>query len=328
MSKHKIRHNKTCQNCNSFVERDYCPRCGQQNTDSRHSFHHLFTHFISDFLHYDNSFWRTARSLFFSPGKLSLEYMKGKRKSYANPFSLYIFVSFITFFIPSVLPKYTEPEGMKVQANIESIIKNDSINQTTNETKKIPKVKLSDDEADEVMNDIMEGFSGVGAKKDSVKKDGFVLKAGKKVLTEVGDDENDRKFLEFFLNNLSKVLFVYMPLFAFTLWLAHNKKKHYYFDSGVFTLHFFSVLLLSITFCIILTNIATWLRLEGLIAFFWILLAIYITFYFFRGNRVFYGESRFVSNIKAFFLMGINTFVIIFVMVAYILFVAYKTYGW
>lgn len=320
MSKHKTRHNKACLNCNSFVERDYCPRCGQQNTESRHSFHYLFTHFISDFLHYDNSFWRTARSLFFSPGKLSLEYMKGKRKSYANPFSLYIFVSFITFFLPSVLPKYTQPEGMKVRTNIGSMmIEKDS---TDNKTKKIVKDKILEDEADEIMIDIMEDFT-----KGDVNKDAAIYKAGKKVLTQLGEDDRNRKFIEFFINNLSKVLFIYMPIFAFTLWLAHNKKKHFYFDSGVFTLHFFSVLLLSITFCIILSNIASWLRMDGLTGIFWVLLVIYITFYFFRGNRVFYGESRFVSNIKAFFLMGINTFVIIVVMIMYVIFAAHKAYG-
>ena len=52
------------------------------------------------------------------------------------------------------------------------------------------------------------------------------------------------KFISSFTHNLPKVLFVFMPIFAFFLWLFHNKKRWYYFDHGIFTLHYFSFLLL------------------------------------------------------------------------------------
>ena len=52
------------------------------------------------------------------------------------------------------------------------------------------------------------------------------------------------KFIESFFHNIPKILFIIMPFFAFFLWLFHNKKKWYYFDHGIFTLHYFSFLLL------------------------------------------------------------------------------------
>ena len=128
MGKHKIRKNKTCQNCGAFVEHHFCPKCGQENSESRQTFYHLFTHFIFDFLHYESSFWRTTKHLFLSPGKLSLEYMNGRRKKYVNPFTFYIFISFIAFFVPAILPEapdYDDDEYETVAPKLE----NDTITQ-------------------------------------------------------------------------------------------------------------------------------------------------------------------------------------------------------
>lgn len=307
MGKHKVRHSKTCQNCGSFVEKNYCPNCGQENSESRHSFHHLFTHFVSDFLHYDSSFWRTTKTLFLSPGKISAEYMNGKRKSYVNPFSYYIFISFLTFFIPFML---TYPDD--------------------GETEKKSKVQLEQEMAakDSILATNREVAENI---KDSLKitglePNGSAYNMVKNVVKNLDDDTRQEKALEFFMHNLPKALFVYMPIFAFWMWLFHNRKKRYYFDSGIFTLHFFSVALLSITISILFDWMFAWLNWEALRTFLWIFLVIYITFYFFRGNRVFYGESRFKSNLKAFFLMNINTFFIFIVLLGYAILIAYKIY--
>lgn len=307
MGKHKVRHSKTCQNCGSFVEKNYCPNCGQENSESRHSFHHLFTHFVSDFLHYDSSFWRTTKTLFISPGKISVEYMDGKRKSYVNPFSYYIFISFLTFFIPFMLTYPDDGEAekkSKVQLEQEMAAK-DSIIAANRE----------------VAENIKDSLKITG-----LERNGNAYNMVKNVVKNLDDDTRQEKALEFFTHNLPKALFVYMPIFAFWMWLFHNRKKRYYFDSGIFTLHFFSVALLSITICILFDWMFAWLKWEALRTFLWICLVIYITFYFFRGNRVFYGESRFKSNLKAFFLFNINTFFIFVVLLGYAILIAYKIY--
>lgn len=51
-------------------------------------------------------------------------------------------------------------------------------------------------------------------------------------------------FIKSSIHNLPKALFLYLPLFAFLLWIFHSKRKWWYFDHGVFTLHYFSFLLL------------------------------------------------------------------------------------
>ncbi|WP_313029343.1 hypothetical protein [Soonwooa sp.] len=54
------------------------------------------------------------------------------------------------------------------------------------------------------------------------------------------------KILQTSFHNLPKALFIYLPIFAFFLWIFHNKKKWWYFDHDIFTLHYFSFLLRTI----------------------------------------------------------------------------------
>lgn len=87
-----------------------------------------------------------------------------------------------------------------------------------------------------------------------------------------------------FFHSLPKALFLYLPLFALTLWLFHSKKKFWYFDHGVFTLHYFSFLLVEIAIVLLLSLIAKWfpfLSFFKIIAsFFATIFSIYSCIYF------------------------------------------------
>ncbi|MDP3312207.1 DUF3667 domain-containing protein [Lutibacter sp.] len=104
MSKEKLRSETNCLNCNHMVEKRYCPNCGQENSVIHKSFYHLFIHFFEDLTHYDNSFWRTITYLLFKPAAVSKAYTSGQRLSFLPPMRLYIFTSFITFFLISLFP--------------------------------------------------------------------------------------------------------------------------------------------------------------------------------------------------------------------------------
>lgn len=330
MSKHKIRKDKTCQNCGSFVEKNFCPNCGQENSNSRQSFHHLFTHFVSDYLHYDSSFWKSIKCMLFYPGRISLEYMKGKRKSYVNPFSLYIFISFVAFFLPPLLPEAPEEIEEITHEEKEIIEKkkeeeaNALIKKEIDLANELHGTNITVHEEDSVIDSIEVGIPDDVKK---ISKDNFFYRTFKNIEKNASDERKQEKMLEFIVNNIPKVLFVYMPLFAFFLWLFHNKKKFYYFDSGIFTLHFLSVVLLTFTIGSIILCIAEWLDWFWLEFFTWTFSALYITFYFFRGNRIFYAEKRWVANIKSFILVILNFFLILFVFILYALFAIYITLG-
>ncbi len=304
MNKHTVRENKTCLNCGRFVAENFCPHCGQENIEVRHTFIYLFKHFVSDLLHYDSSFWSTIKLLLFSPATLSKEYIAGKRKSYVDPIKLYIFISFIAFFIPGILPEESDKD-QHLTISIENIdLSVTDTDKTTGQQTEYPLQTLAQlDSLDQIKNiSIREYYTTKLALKAYDNK----------------DEDKQKRIDEFILHNLSKVLFIYMPIFAFWLWLFHNKKKFLYFDSGIFTLHYFSFLLLIITTLSIIQASFEWLDLHNMFSLIATALTfLYAMFYFFRAHRLFYKEKRFIANIKAALILSIDIILILVIFVIY-----------
>ncbi|MCK8522173.1 DUF3667 domain-containing protein [Aquimarina sp. D1M17] len=90
-----------CLNCGvplDIIDR-YCHNCGQANTTKKLSFKDFFNEFFASIFSYDSRLRHTIIALLFSPGKISKEYIHGKRVKYANPFRFYLSVSIIFFII-------------------------------------------------------------------------------------------------------------------------------------------------------------------------------------------------------------------------------------
>ncbi|MBG6109685.1 hypothetical protein H4V97_003037 [Flavobacterium sp. CG_23.5] len=310
MSKSKIRSDKTCLNCRYVVENKFCPNCGQENTDTRKTFHHLFIHFFEDLTHYENAFWKTIRNLLFKPATLTKEYLSGKRLSYLAPVRLYIFISFITFFLIAIFPN-KESEPIKIDEKKPITI-------TNKDTKKEYQI------FGEQYKSVKELDSLQKYAPQSNKLDDFSYWITKKVLTVTENNSNQeiiKKFLESFLHNLPKVLFIFMPLFAFFLWLFHNKKRWYYFDHGIFTLHYFSFLLLIFLILFLITKLFSLFALSGFASFIEGTINFigysWMVYYFFPAHHRFYGETRLVSFIKSSILFLINAIIIVIILTLY-----------
>ena len=99
MSHTPLRKESNCLNCNATVLGRYCQACGQENTEPKETFWHMFTHFFYDITHFDGSFFVTLKDLLFKPGFLSREYMIGRRKKYLHPVRMYVFTSAVFFLV-------------------------------------------------------------------------------------------------------------------------------------------------------------------------------------------------------------------------------------
>jgi len=96
MKKHYRKEND-CLNCGAELKGKYCYVCGQENLEIKESFGHMMNHAISDYFHFDHQFFHTLKPLLFKPGKLTNEYMAGKRVQYLHPVKMYIFISLVYF---------------------------------------------------------------------------------------------------------------------------------------------------------------------------------------------------------------------------------------
>lgn len=101
MPKNKIKKGNKCLNCGQILDRDenYCPECGQIN-DTRKISVGVFIHtLLSGFYSFDSRFIRTIVPLILRPGKVSAEYIAGKRTYYNNPFQLLLQTNILLFLI-------------------------------------------------------------------------------------------------------------------------------------------------------------------------------------------------------------------------------------
>ncbi len=83
-----------CRNCN-FENKSpfqFCPICGQKNTDGKITFAELWSEFKDAVFNIDSRIWHTCKALFV-PGKLTLEYFIGKHRSYVHPLRLLLVTS-------------------------------------------------------------------------------------------------------------------------------------------------------------------------------------------------------------------------------------------
>ncbi len=329
MSHHKLREDKRCQNCGYVVRKRFCPKCGQENVETRQSFHYLFTHFIEDLVHYDGSFWKTVKYLMFKPGLLTREYLDGKRKKYVAPVKLYIFVSFFVFFIGGIISKIMTNYNEN-KTNISNKITLNNSESTENNIKEpfiIPKDSLQPNADNEIKTFVPKSkreYDSIQLTLPENKRDNTIERLINRKLAETGSSYTDREFwlkkFNTFKSNFSKFLFFYMPVFAFVMWLFHSKRRWYYFDHGIFTLHYFSFILLSFFVSLSVVNTVASLT-KWYISFITvpinIAIYIWVFIYFFKAHRKVYGYSKIDTVLRGLFLLGINMFLFIFGIVLY-----------
>jgi hypothetical protein len=345
MSRSPLRKDKTCLNCNYVVENRFCPNCGQENTDTRKTFHHLFIHFFEDLTHYENAFWKTIKNLLLKPASLTKEYLSGKRLSYLAPVRLYIFISFVTFFLIQVFPDGERSAAddlidMDQTYTVKVPDANGKLRDSVVSKKKLKisevlataekkQMKLSNEEQNK-------GFLNFGydniRELDSLQKYGpadeklsdweydFVKKT-LVIKAKYSSKELWERFGEEAWHNIPKALFLYMPLFALVLWLFHGKRRWYYFDHGIFTLHYFSFLLLMILITFFFKRLMDCLPDNGVTATisFIVNTAAYgwMFYYFFPAHHRFYGETRTVSFFKSIAMFFINMILMTIVLLAF-----------
>jgi uncharacterized protein DUF3667 len=91
----------SCANCGSVLTGRFCSGCGQAGHLHR-SLLHLLEELVHSVLHFDAKGWRTLPLLIARPGVLTRRYIDGMRTRYVSPLALFLFMSFLMFFIVSL----------------------------------------------------------------------------------------------------------------------------------------------------------------------------------------------------------------------------------
>lgn len=120
-----------CLNCSQPISTsdNFCSNCGQVNDELPLSIKQFVSEFFAGFFSFDSRFFKTFFPLIFKPGKVSKDYIEGKRRKYVNPFQLYLHVTILFFLVQGLfaaIDEYKISDNTKKEEAIE--VEKDSIN--------------------------------------------------------------------------------------------------------------------------------------------------------------------------------------------------------
>jgi len=96
-----------CLNCGTELLGPFCYYCGQPDKNLMRFFPALLRELLEDTFDFDSRFLRTIKPLLFRPGKLTRDYLDGKRFRYVPPLRLYIFSSLAFFFLAAMITNFS-----------------------------------------------------------------------------------------------------------------------------------------------------------------------------------------------------------------------------
>jgi Protein of unknown function (DUF3667) len=91
-----------CKNCGASLMGRFCVDCGQPAEVHVPTTGELIHEAMEGLAHADSRLWRTLITLWFKPGKLTTEFIAGRRMAYVPPFRLYLILSIIFFLLASI----------------------------------------------------------------------------------------------------------------------------------------------------------------------------------------------------------------------------------
>lgn len=289
MARHHLRHDKTCLNCGAIVEERFCTRCGQENLEPKESVGHLVSHFFEDLTHFDGKFFITVKDLVLKPGYLTHEYVAGRRVRYLNPIRMYIFISAM-FFLVLFAGSQEKPEPQSDNNHAVNSWKQhladslrsaqtDSLHKTynsnlaatldTNKTKSTEEfLGLSYGSAGIVEINITENKYNTLREYDSIQrtlpdtaKEKGVMHWITRNNVKQKEKHGGRSKLRLEVDvrhDIPKIMFVLLPLFAVYVGWFYDKKKYYYVNHAIFSVHFHSFVFMLLLVMLLLNWAIPW----------------------------------------------------------------------
>lgn len=96
-TRHKVEPGVPCRNCGMLIQVRFCTNCGQLGADFHRPVWDLASSSIGDMFSLDGRLWQSLPMLLLRPGRMTREYIDGKRARFVPPFRLFLLASVIFF---------------------------------------------------------------------------------------------------------------------------------------------------------------------------------------------------------------------------------------
>jgi Protein of unknown function (DUF3667) len=224
---------RRCLNCGAALTGRFCANCSQAADVHVPSTRELLHEALEGITHSDSRLWRTLHLLWFKPGKLTQEFVAGRRAAYLPPFRLYLVLSVIFFLVASSMPN--------------------------TQVKFVSLDDLSDASAKAAPPDC--------AKVDAARFEFRLFGRDwapqiKHACNEIARD-NGANLLHVFFAAAPKVMFIFLPLIAFLHMLMYWRPRHRYAEHLLFFLYVHAFFFSLMTVVILSADAAdAWPRLD------------------------------------------------------------------
>ncbi|MBT8048518.1 MAG: DUF3667 domain-containing protein [Xanthomonadales bacterium] len=316
-----------CLNCGTDLKGPFCYFCGQPDKNLMRFFPALMRELLEDTLDFDSRFLRTLKPLLFKPGKLTRDYLDGRRFRYVPPLRLYIFSSIAFFFLAAMLTNASLKIGdsnsgdvvtgvqleEKQQQKIDDAL--DRLDPATAEEarKTIREAQQEQEQEGEHEHDTI----NINGEPWDRETNPFIVPlmpnwVNDWVNDEIGEspqkgrqiEKNPDLIMDKIFDVLPATMFVLLPLVAllFKFWYLFAKK--YYVEHLIFALHNHAFVFVILLITISANSYASWLdpTEEGLVAsivnFMDFLVLIWIPLYMFLSLKRVYGQGWGLTFLK------------------------------
>lgn len=283
-----------CPNCSTHIVGKFCQGCGQPAHLHVPSAREFLHEFIAHYVALEGKLWKSVALLLFRPGRLTRDYIEGKRVRYVEPLRLYLSFSII-FFAIFKLGGVSFGDGVPDTAR-EQHAEARAEQKTTAPPGKIaaPAARTASDahegQRKKTLHDKLVEFDGDEHKLQKAAASVHPL-LGKKVghFTELSDDERTAALKRALSSYSPYAIFALMPVFAALLKLLYLGSGRRYGEHLLFALHTNAFAFLMLGLLLILPN---GIPLLGTALMVW------LVFYLPTAMRKVYGGSRTLTALR------------------------------
>ena len=233
MSHPPARTDIACRNCGTQAPLKFCPECGQETTLHPPTLGEFLHEFVGHYVALEGTLWRTLALLLRHPGRLTREYLDGRRRRYVLPLRLYLTASFVFFLVLKLVAASVHAE-MDVKVDGRKVPVAEYEAQIASSAAK-PSSAAASGGARPKFEQMQLGVCG-GAGQRACGRVEAVFNESLKRLQEHPQEEMEHT-RDHLLHWAPYAIFILLPAFAGIMMLAYRSRRMTYGEHFVFSLH-------------------------------------------------------------------------------------------
>jgi len=316
-----------CLNCGTRLLGQYCGHCGQRSRSRLISIWQLLREAFGDLLELDSRIWRTLIPLLVRPGRLTRDYLEGRRARYMPPFRTYLVLSVMffvvaffdphkdlgLFFDPDSVPQQSETsEEAEAPAAAEQDEKHAEARRKLEALRASGKIPDDDDLTISIgtganNSGFFENCDTASAQdEDDELPERFKKRFSDeriRIICERNKARGVDNFSEAILDNIPIALIVLLPIMALVLKALYPLSRRYFVEHLLFFVHFHAFFFLILMLQVLFARLSRVLGPEdGLIdnisTLILVVSSFYIPVYLYKAMRRVYGQGHLITLLK------------------------------